>query len=55
MVTEDGGVTSFKLRSLFMQPVRMCCTDIFKHGQYSYLSNAFIQHGKFDLLVENSW
>jgi len=30
-------------------------TNIFKHVRYSNRSNAFIQHGRFDLLLENSW
>jgi len=38
MVMENGGVTNFKLGSLFMHPVPTCCTritNIFKHGWYS--------------------
>jgi len=53
---EDGGVTNLKLGSFFMYPVSTCCariTNIFKHGRYSNRSNAFIQHGRFDL--DNSW
>jgi len=41
MVMEDGSVTNFNLRSLFMHPVPTCCTrilNIFKHGRYSYQS-----------------
>jgi len=56
MVMEDGGVTNFKLGSLFIYPVPTGCTsitNIFKHGWYSYRSNEFIQHGRFDLLLEN--
>jgi len=55
MVMEDGGVTCFKLESVFIHPVPTCCTritNIFKHGPYSYRSNAFIQHGRFDLLLD---
>ena len=55
---EDGGATHFKLGSLFMLPFSSCCTRItnsFKHGRYSNRSNAFIQHGRFDLRMENSW
>ena len=50
MIMEDGA-TNFMLGSLFMHPVSMCCTRItnsFKHGRYSYPSNAFIQHGRFN-------
>ena len=49
-------VTIFKLGSSLMHPVRMCCTriTIFKHGRYSYQSNAFIQHGRFDLLLDKT-
>jgi len=57
MVMEDGGVTHFKLLSVLMQPFPTCCTritNIFKQGRYSYWSNAFIQHRRFDLLLENS-
>jgi len=49
---------SFKLGSLFMYPVPTCCTritNIFKHGRYSYRSDAYLQRGRFDLLLENSW
>ena len=28
--------------------------ELFKQGRYSNRSNAFIQHGRFDLLLENS-
>jgi len=28
---------------------------IFKYGRYSYRSDTFIQHMRFDLLLENSW
>jgi len=52
------GVTHFKLGSLLMHPVPTCCRrimGIFKQGQYSYRCNAFIQHGRFDLLLEKSW
>ena len=58
MVMEDGCATNLKLESSFMHPVSTCCTritNIFKHGQYSNQTNAFIQHGRFDLLLENSW
>jgi len=58
MVMEDGGATKFKLGCLFMQPVLTCCTritTIFLHCRYPNRSNAFIQHGRFDLLLENSW
>jgi len=58
MFMEDGGVTNVKLGSLFMHPVSTCCTRInnmFKQGRYSNQSNVFIQHRKFDLLLENSW
>jgi len=44
MVMEDGGVTHFKLDRLFMYHFPTCC-----------MSNAFLQHGRFDLLPENSW
>jgi len=56
MVMEDGCVTNFKLGSLFMHPVSTCytmITNIFKHGRYFNQSNAFIQHMRFDLLLEN--
>jgi len=56
MVMKDGSVTDFKLESSFMYLFPTCCTritNIFKHGRYSYRSNAFIQHGRFDLLLEN--
>jgi len=33
----------------------MNITNILKHGRFSYQSTAFIQHGMFDLLLENSW
>jgi len=49
-------VTKFKLGSLFMHPVLTCYTRItiiFKQGQYSFRSNAFIQHERFDLPLEN--
>jgi len=55
---EDGSATHFKLVILFMQLVSTCCTritNIFKHDRYSYRSNAFKQHGRFDLLLDNSW
>jgi len=58
MAMEDGGTTNFKLGSLFMHPFSTCCTritNIFKHSWYSNRSNACIQHGKFDKLLENSW
>jgi len=58
MIMEDGCVTHLKLGSLFMHHVPTCCTSItnlFKHGRYSYQSNAFIQHGRSDLLLGNSW
>jgi len=58
MVMEDGGATHFKLGSVFMHPVSTCCTritDKFKHGRYSNRSNACIQYGRFDLLLQNSW
>jgi len=41
MVMKDGDVTLFKLGGSFMHTV-----TIFKHGRYSYRSNAFIQHGR---------
>jgi len=56
MVMEDGGATHFNLGSLFLHSVLTCCTritNIFKHGRYSNRCNAFIQHGKIDLLLEN--
>jgi len=57
MIMKDGSATMFKLGSSFMHLVRTCCTriTIFKQGRYSYRGNAFIQHGRFDLLLENSW
>jgi len=58
MVMEDGGATHFNLGCLFMHPVSTCCTritNIFKHGRYSNRSKAFLQHGRFDLRLENSW
>jgi len=58
MAMEDGGATIFKLGSLFMHPFSTCCTMItnsFKHGRYSNQSSAFLQHGRFDLQLENSW
>jgi len=58
MVMKDGGATNFKLGSLFMHPFSTCCTritNIFKHGRYSNWSNAFIQHGRFDLQLETPW
>ena len=58
MVMEDGCTTNVKLGSSIIHPVPTCCmriTNIFKHGRYSYWRNAFIQHGRFDLLLENSW
>jgi len=54
---KEGGVTNFKLGSLVMHPVPTCCTRItnmFNHGRYSYRSNAFIQHMRFVLQLENS-
>jgi len=59
MDMENGGVTQFKLGSLFIHPVPMCCTritNIFKHSRYYYMywSDAFIQRGLFDLLLDNS-
>ena len=47
-----------QILSFFMRPFTTCCTRIthlFKQGRYSYRSNARIQHGKFDLRLENSW
>jgi len=57
MVMRDVSVTISKLGSSFMHRVRTCCTriTIFKHGRYSYQSNAFIQHGRFHLLLDISW
>jgi len=42
MVVAGGGVTNFKLGSLFIHPFPTCCTNFFKHGRYSYRINAFI-------------
>jgi len=56
MVMKDVGVTGFKRECLLMQPVSACCTritNIFKNG-YCNRNNTFIQHGRFDLLLENS-
>ena len=42
----------------FMHLFSTCCTritNIFKHGRYSNRSNEYIQHGRFDLRLENSW
>jgi len=58
MVIEDGGATNFKLGSLFMHHVQTCLHEdheYFQTGRYSSRSNAFIPHGRFDLLLENSW
>jgi len=58
MVMEDGGVTHLKLGSLFMHPVPTYftrITNMFKHGRYSNRSNEIIQHGRFDLWLENVW
>jgi len=58
MVMEDGSVTTFKLGSSFIHSVPTCCmkvTDMFKHRRYSNRSNAFIQHGRIDLLLDKSW
>jgi len=48
---KDVSVTIFKLGSSFMHHVRTCCTRI----RYSYWSDVFIQHERFDLLLDNSW
>jgi len=60
MVMEDGSVTniySWEVHSciLFQCVAHGEFTNIFKHGQYSNRSNAFIQHGRFDLLLYTSW
>ena len=57
VVMKDRSVTNAKLGSSFMYPVPTCCTqitNIFKYGRYPNLSNAFIQHGRLDLLLENA-
>jgi len=57
MVMEGASVTNFELGSSFMHSVPTRCTritNIFKHGRYPYRSNAFLQHRRFDLLLESS-
>ena len=55
MVMKYGSVAIFKMGSSFMHCVRTCCTRImvFKYGRYSHRSDAFIQPGRFDLLLDN--
>jgi len=55
MAMEDGDATHFKLGSLCMQPFSTCCTRItnsLKYCRYSNRSNAFLQHGRFDLRLK---
>jgi len=56
ILLKNGSMTMSKLEISFMHSVRTCCTriTIFKHGRYSYQSNVFIQHGRFDLLLDES-
>jgi len=51
MVMGDGSATKFKLVSVFVHLDSTFCTNIFKHDRYCNRSNAFIQHGRFDLLL----
>jgi len=48
MIMADGGVTFVKLGSLF--------NNVLDHEHFQTKSDiAIIPHGRFDLLLENSW
>jgi len=50
MIMADGDVTCFKLGSLFNNVLHE------DHEHFQTKSDiAIIQHGRFDLLLENSW
>ena len=55
MIREDGVVTNQILSCEVYSCILCQRTNIFKHGQYSYRINAFIQYGRFYLLLGNSW